>query len=283
MDNLGTGVVLAMNDRSNLTHIHQFREALAAMDAGRPAGTLEAWLRLVASALSRPRMSVRPGDNLVGDVLGTLFERLLRLRQRSPLAWSQLLQLEEARLKGKLRKMAVRAALDLDPDRDRKRALAQLVGKILKQQAPASAAAPVAIRQGSRLSRQAVAAAVSWALALPDGPPRRPYAIACFLLRAYEPTTSLEGDEGWLLADVGDGPARSAEHAEHAARVARGLEVRLAPEEARALSLHLRGATLEAIAADLGCQRTKAQGLADRARREVAVLVAELEAEWRLL
>lgn len=267
---------------SSVTHIHSFRLALAGLNEGRPFGTLEAWRRLVAGALRRSGVNPTPGEELVGEVQSELFVRLLTLRQARSVAWRQLLALEERLLQAQLRRMAVRASMDLDPDRDRKRALAQLVGRLLKAGLPPAGGPPVTLRKGGRLHRPSVAAAVAWALGRADGPPARPYVIACWLLRAYEPTSPLDEAEPSLSAGAFDGPARSAEHVEHAGRVTTRLRSRLAPEEARALTLHLQGETLEEIAIELGCRRTKAQGLAARAREEAACVVAELEAEWKL-
>lgn len=255
----------------------QFRIALAGIDRETPAEMLDAARRLVVRALRQGGAAVSSHDDLVSEVVGSLLARLLEIRARAPQRWQTLLSLPEARLRAALRKMARNAAMDLDPARAEMRALAQVIGRVLKAPLPPAAAAPISLRARDRLGRTEVAAAVSWALAQADAPPRRPYPLAHYLLARYGGTQRTV--ECAFTAGAPD-PELQFERNEHAARVAEELQLRLDPDEVEALSLHLSGATVDTIAHELGCRRTKAHCLAARARDEAVGVVVELAQEW---
>lgn len=255
----------------------QFRTALARIHRETSAEMLEASRRLVVRALRQGGAAVSSHDDLVSEVVGSLLARLLEIRARAPQRWQTLLSLPEASLRATLRKMARNAAMDLDPARAEMRALAQLIGRVLETPLSSAPVAPLSLRVRGRLGRTEVSSAVAWALAQPDAPPRKPYRLAHYLLARYGGTLRLE--ECTLPMGAPD-PEREFERSEHAARVAEELLLRLEPDEVEALSLHLGGATVDAIAHELGCGRTKAHGLAARARDEAVGVVVELAQEW---
>lgn len=259
-----------------------FGAALAGLDGDGQLGTLEAWRRLVEAGLGQSRRDSERDGDVVGDVLGALFEKLLLLRRDRPADWRRLLSREEALLRAELRQMARTIAMDLAPERAPMRALAQQVARVLERGVPPDSVAPLDIWARGRLSPKAVRAAVGWALTQPDRPSCSPYAIAFYLLRAYLPIVLGAAASDGVEPDLADVASR-VEQADHAGKVTMALEARLAPEEALALERQLGGGTLDSIASELGCRRTKAHALAARARREVEVVVAELEEEWRLL
>jgi hypothetical protein len=267
---------------STSTSPDSFHEALHGIDRGTSAGSLETWRRLVRGALARAGSPFARDEDRLGDVVGSLFEKLLLLRAHHPQEWGRLLATSEGPLRAELRQMAHTTAMDLDPERDAKRALAQLIGRVLPDLPPTGVSAPSSLLMAGRFSRKAVAEAVAWTLAQPDAPRARPYPLACHLLGLYRPSSSLDERSAQPLADASAGPADLAAESEQAARVAAELDRRLDPDEHRALALQLRGATLDSIAVDLGCKRTRAHTLAHRARQLAANVVARIEAEWQV-
>lgn len=264
-------------------HIFEFREALQHLAVGGPFATLEAWRRLVVGSLNRAGRRTCHDDDLVGDVVGAIWVRLLDIRRRSSTQWTNLLALEEGPLRATLGRMAVNAVLDQDPQRRPLRALAQVVAGVLGEGVPVVAAPPSSLTSGERFCRDSVAHAVAWAKVQADAPAHAPYPLARYLMAHYGLGRSIPVDDTLEPASSAPSPSDLAERRDHARTVLATLQLRLAPDEASALGLHLEGATLQDIAQDLGCKRTKAHGLATRARREAATVVEALEEEWRVL
>ncbi len=261
---------------TRVSPIDTFSRALRAVAGGGSFATLEAWRRLAFRALRQAGLCEHPGDDLVGDVVQLVWVRLLDLRERSPRSWRLVLGFPEARLRGWLRRVAMSAVLDLDPQRKAVRALAQVIADVLRDPTELVAAPPTTLTDKGRFSREAVGHAVAWALERPDAPRRAPDPLARYLLLQYglDPIGGADPDAELLATDLD--PESLAERREHARRVIAAVQEILDEEEVRTLDLHLRGATVDDIAEAVGCRRTRAHGLATRARRGVALAVAEL-------